>query len=368
MTTKTPAVKPAVAKKTTAAKVAVKAAAKAPITKTVVGKKIVLKKKTVTYQSQQIVQNKHKFYFCTIPVSDLFSYCFVSRRKENNANGFQRELNEGRANDIANYLKAGSGSIPTNIVLSAQDVANFKYTSGSKSISFDRSEKSFLVLDGQHRLWGYHKCLDKFGIDHRVPVSIYDNLDRSTEARLFIDINTRQVGVPAALLLDIKQVAKMEDDKAIAVREIFDKLNVDPKSPVRTKLSPAKSVSGKISRVAFGRAMEPTFDAPLIRDATQERRYKLICNYLTAFDLELEGQRNLLVKASFFEAIFEVFEDAIKQSITQYKSAKSDSLRKIIRPIAKLDYTGITSPTTAGLVKLMKLSLASTVTISDEMV
>jgi DGQHR domain-containing protein len=326
------------------------------------------KKKVLTYQSQQIIQNKHRFYFCTIPVSDLFPYCFVSRRKEDNIRGFQRELNEGRANDIANYLKEGSGSIPTNVVLSAQDFCNFKYTGSSKSISFDRIEKSFLVLDGQHRLWGYYKCLDKFGIDHRVPVSIYDNLDRATEARLFIDINTRQVGVPAALLLDIKQVAKMEDDKEIALREIFDRLNVDPKSPLRTKLSPAKSAAGKISRLAFSRAMEPAFDAPLIRDATQDRRYKLINNYLSAFDIELEHQKKLLVKASFFEAIFVVFEDVIKQSITQYKSAKPESIRKIIRPIAKFDYSGTGAPSKANLVKVMKLSLASTVTISDEMV
>ena len=337
----------------------------------VVAKSVVRKtsiKKIFTYQSQQIVQNKHRFYFCTIPVSDLFPYCFVSRRKENNVIGFQRELNEMRANDIANYLKEGSGSIPTNIVLSAQEICNFKYNTTSKSISFDRQEKSFLVLDGQHRLWGYSKCLEKFGLDHRVPVAIYDNLDRAIEARLFIDINTRQVGVPAALLLDIKQVAKMEDDKGIAVREIFDKLSIDAKSPLRGRMSPSKSVPGKISRVAFGRAMDPTFDAPLIRDATQDRRYKLIFNYLAAFDAELEAQRNLLVKAAFFEAMFEVFEDAIKQSINKFKNAKPESLRKIIRPIARLDYSGLATSSVTNLVKVMKLSLASTVTISDEMV
>jgi hypothetical protein len=37
-------------------------------------------------------------------------------------------LSEERAKDIGEYLSAGDGSIPTNIVLSAQKAAGLKYT------------------------------------------------------------------------------------------------------------------------------------------------------------------------------------------------------------------------------------------------
>jgi len=207
----------------------------------------------VTYPALLLAQNTHRFYFATIPVDDLFDCCFVARRDEDPKEGFQRTLQESRADDIAKYLAAGSGSIPSNIVLSAQDIAKFSYTRRAKSVSFARRPQAFLVLDGQHRLWGYQKC----EVRHRVPVAIYDGLTRAEEAKLFIDINTTQRGVPAALLLDIKHLAEVESTKEQVLRQLFDRLNADPSSPLAGKLSPAASLVGKISRVTFNRALAP---------------------------------------------------------------------------------------------------------------
>ena len=208
-------------------------------------------KLNTSYPAFPLTQNDHRFFFTTIPVSDLFHYCFVSRREEDPVRGFQRTLNESRAEDIARYLSKGKGSIPTNIVLSAQDGAKVKYLSRTKVLNFSREEKAFLVLDGQHRLLGYHICHVRFDIDHRVPVAIYAGLTRADEARLFIDINTTQRGVPAALLLDIKQVAELESASETEMRALFDKLASDSKSPLVGRLSKSKSVTGKISRVTF---------------------------------------------------------------------------------------------------------------------
>ena len=94
-------------------------------------------------------------------------------------------------------------------------------------------------------------------IEHRVPAAIYVGLSRAEEAGLFIDINTKQRGVPAALLLDIKQVAHIEDAMEQYFREIFDQLAHDSKSPLAGHLSPSKSARGKISRVTFNRSIAP---------------------------------------------------------------------------------------------------------------
>ena len=139
-----------------------------------------------SFQALPLIQNEHRFYFSTIPVDDLFPYCFVARRQEDPIQGFQRTLSLDRANDIARYLSAGNGSIPTNVVLSAQTGAGLKYSGSIKTMSFLQVVRSFLVLDGQHRLWGYSKCTRK----HRVPVAIYQGLSRAEETKLFIDINT----------------------------------------------------------------------------------------------------------------------------------------------------------------------------------
>jgi DNA sulfur modification protein DndB len=110
-----------------------------------------------SYRALLLTQNGRRFYFATIPVDELSPFCFVARRDEAPAIGFQRSLNEPRADDIAKYLAVGSGSIPSNIVLSAQSIATLRNDPRAGSISFVPTQGAFLVLDGQHRLWGYQK-------------------------------------------------------------------------------------------------------------------------------------------------------------------------------------------------------------------
>jgi DGQHR domain-containing protein len=323
-------------------------------------------KKGTSYPALLITQNKHRFYFSTIPVDDLFPGCFVTRRDEDPAWGFQRALNESRAEDIATYLAAGSGSIPSNIVLSAQDAAHFSYSPRLKTISFERVPFAFLVIDGQHRLWGYQKC----SVRHRVPVAIYEGLSRAEEAKLFIDINTTQRGVPAALLLDIKQIAEIETAKEQMLRDLFDRFQKDPKSPLAGRLSASKSVAGKISRVTFNRALSPILSGSILLDLDPSHRNKLILNYLNAFDAEL-GDKKLLTRSALFEAIFEIFDEVVRAAITIHGSAKQSDLQKLVRPLARLDFSptsgGQSFPSKKAIVALMLAALRKSVPISSDM-
>lgn len=324
------------------------------------------KKKATTYPALLMTQNKHRFYFTTIPVDDLFQYCFVARRDEDPASGFQRALNETRADDIATYLADGSGSIPSNIVLSAQPNADFSYNRKTKSISFSRETSTFLVLDGQHRLWGYQKC----SVRHRVPVAIYQGLSRAEEAKLFVDINTTQRGVPAALLLDIKELALVENAKENTLRQLFDRLNTDPKSSLAGKLSASKSLTSKISRVTFNRSVGAVLTAGVALDAGADNRYKLILNYINAWDAELR-EKSLLLRSAFFESIFEIFEEIVQNTITTKKAVKQEMLQEIIRPLARLNYfvgaTGRALPTKKSIVAIMQSTFRKTASISAEM-
>src|SRR4030042_2858095 len=108
-----------------------------------------------SYPAMKFVQNQHSIYLATIPVKDIFPFTFVTRRTDDTLLGFQRTLSEQRALDISRYLDDSYGSIPTNIILSAQKEAYFKYLSRTKSIQYKRTQNSFLVIDGQHRLFGY---------------------------------------------------------------------------------------------------------------------------------------------------------------------------------------------------------------------
>jgi DGQHR domain-containing protein len=321
--------------------------------------------KRFSFRALQMRQNGRKFYFSTIPVDQLFPYCFVARRDEDPRAGFQRALDESRADDIAKYLSKGTGSIPSNIILSAQAVTDIRYSSKAGSISFLPHDRSFLVLDGQHRLWGYDKC----NIRHRVPVAIYPNLSRAEEARLFIDINTTQRGVPAALLLDIKQVAEIESTIEQLLRKLFDKLRTDAHSPLSGKLSAHKSLTGRISRVTFNRAVGGALSQGVLYETEPDYRYRLILNYLNAFDAEL-ADKKLLLRAAYFEAIFEILDEVVRDTITLHGNAKQESLQKVVRLITKINYStegGRAIPTKKKIVSAMQKALRRNVALSDDM-
>jgi len=323
-------------------------------------------KKKVGYPCLSLTQNNHRFFITSIPVSDLFNWCFVSSRAEDNIEGFQRQISKVRAEDISQYLNHGTGSIPTNVVLSAQSAAEMKYNSHNKTISFQRIEKAFLVLDGQHRLWGYETCYQRFNKDHRVPVSIYENLSRAEEARLFIDINTKQIGVPAALLLDIQHLAEIEKEQDAILRDLFDGLRKTPTLNLSSYLSPAKSIPGKISRVTFNRALMQILETSVFASLDAKKRLPLVLNYLQAFENTLDDQK-LLRRSTFLEAIFDVFEQAIRQSLLSYGNAKTDSISKVIKPIAKYSYSDTSLRSVGQLKKTIRSALAGSVTIDSEM-
>lgn len=322
-------------------------------------------KRPKSYPSFLVSQNNHRFFFSTIPVSDLFDWCFVSSRDEDPESGFQRSLNQSRADDIAKYLAKSKGSIPTNIVLSAQDVAGLTYDSRAKTVSFSRKKKAFLVLDGQHRLWGYQMCLQNFDIDYRVPVAIYEKLSRSQEAKLFVDINTTQRGVPVALLLDIQNLAQIEDSVNSQLRLIFDKLASDPRSPLVGKLSKSKSVNGKISRVTFNRSVEHVLKSSIVDSLKNDDVYQLVRNYIGAFEAELREKKKFLLKSVYFESIFQIFEDVIRSALATYGDAKQGSIQLAIKPVISLEVDGVALKKTS-LTQAMRTALNQSVRVSSD--
>jgi DGQHR domain-containing protein len=101
------------------------------------------------------------------------------------------------------------------------------YNSKNKTISFNDAHGSFLILDGQHRVYGFRKLMNE-GVKYRVPVIIYNDLSPTQEARIFIDINTLQRPVPKELLLDIKRLAQRESSDERMLDELFTNFEVEP--------------------------------------------------------------------------------------------------------------------------------------------
>lgn len=224
-----------------------------------------------------VTQGKRRFYTLTMPSDILSDTCFVTTRYDDPKEGFQRRLDKKRAQEIADYIDTGLGTIPNSIVLSAQPEAELRVIGRGKTLEFRRHNKAFLVLDGQHRVYGF--SLAKTTL--RVPVVIYNGLSRMDESRLFIDINTKQRPVPNELLLDIRKLAEYESDVDRLMGEIFDSFSSETGSPLKGLMSPAERSRGKISRVTFNAALKPLVTA--FQDSEPTEIYGVLSSYLTAF-------------------------------------------------------------------------------------
>lgn len=242
-------------------------------------------------------QGEHRFYSLTIPSDVLAETCFIISRDEDPKVGFQRELDTKRAQEIAAYIDSGLGTVPSAIVLSAQEAAELKYDSKKKGISFRKDPKAFLILDGQHRVYGFSMAKTAL----RIPVVIYEGLSRRDETRLFIDINSKQKGVPPELLLDIKKLAEYESSTEDFLRQIYDLFIQDGTSTLYGKLSPASKARGMISRSTFNAAVKSLIK--IFGGKEPSEVYEIFNNYLSAFD---EGvlRKNKIHDQLFVSTVF----------------------------------------------------------------
>lgn len=157
------------------------------------------------------------FYSFAIEPSKLLPVSFVAHRLAANKDTiltYQRILNKKRLNSIREYLEKEKGYFPNSIVV------NFQNNGGKDSLRFDKSGdedkdtqaipgylylpgkyKSAFVIDGQHRLYGFAGTEASSKVT--VPVIAFENLEPESQAKMFIDINSKQVKVPKNLLNDL---------------------------------------------------------------------------------------------------------------------------------------------------------------------
>jgi DNA sulfur modification protein DndB len=315
-----------------------------------------------------IEYNDFVFYVAVFGGQELVASSFVSRRGSDGAEGFNRELASARAREIARYLDSEQSSIPTNIVLSAQPSAHLTYRRGF--LEWRDVDDAFLVLDGQHRLFS----MQYTDFDYPFAVAIYEGLDRTQEVRLFIDINTKQKGVPPALLLDIKQLAGTETSLEERLRRLFDYVGSARGSPLFGLLSPAATKPGHVSRVTFNTALKRVMEAGILEQTdSDEDRGKLVVNYLRAADTVLRqsgAETSTLTRATILQAFFELFNEVIDITLRNEQTLKDKALGKTLSPLTALDfdsYGGGNRPSKTKLVADMRAQLTEAPMLTSEM-
>jgi DGQHR domain-containing protein len=153
---------------------------------------------------------KTTFYNFLIRPSDLQKLSYISHKGSRDVEAlgtYQRMLKKSRLNDIAEYINDG-GIFPTNIVINLKTRKDLVFDKRGNigdcifgELHLPPNYATAWIIDGQHRLYGYAYSLRSE--ESFVPVLAFDKLNPRDEARMFVDINSKQVKVSKNLYIEL---------------------------------------------------------------------------------------------------------------------------------------------------------------------
>lgn len=316
----------------------------------------------------EVKYNDIVFYVAVMKASKLFSISEVSRADEDPEEGYQRLLGKARAKKIAEYLNSGH-VIPGALVLSAKQDAIQSYDKTKKKLKVSNEQGGFLVIDGQHRLYGAHQ----YGNDIPMPICIFNNLDKAQEVQYFLDINGTQRGVPKTLQIELTKFTAEPESKEDLLMRLFNELDSQVRSPLASKLSRTKSVAGKLSHVPFQNSFKQIIDkAPLV-SINFDNKVNIIINFLSAIEnilIEEYGASKKLTNAAFFQAIMDVFIEACSMSILKHNNYKESSFLSVLSGISDIDldkYSGTNKKSINELSSIIREKITVVNSLSDDL-
>ncbi|HIB8524894.1 TPA: DGQHR domain-containing protein [Enterobacter cloacae] len=279
-----------------------------------------------------------KFFLTSLTTNELMSTCKISRVNEKTEQGFQRTLDTARASKIAKYLKDGK-VIPGALILSCQKDDDISYDEKNQRLIIEGSAGLFMVIDGQHRLYGSYMAYETDN-KTRIPVCILSGLNRQEEIEYFIDINSNQKGVPKTLRIELTKYL-VEEGSLEGIRlKLFEDLSDHPDSPLLGRLSASQKGRGYITHVPFQAALDRVLQISPLKDLPYDDKLVLIKNYLYGVKENLVevGNQDKLFQATFFQAIFRVFEQACSVAITVGSNYKKETFTSLFNVLQKINY------------------------------
>ena len=125
---------------------------------------------------------------------------------------YQRLVNKSRLREIQRFIEKENGFFPNSIILNirAKSKLQFDLAGGGGHASkttlgvlhLPRKYHSAMIIDGQHRLFGYGQTKER--LNHMIPVVAFQNLRGQDQANMFITINAKQKSVPKNLLMTLR--------------------------------------------------------------------------------------------------------------------------------------------------------------------
>lgn len=182
----------------------------------------------------QIKQHGTRLLLTSLSASELVFVSYVARRGVDHEEGsVQRLLNPTRISGIRDFALAG-GAFPTSIILNWTAEKSPIVKPGGQ-LSLPRVREAAQIIDGQHRVMGLAAAIEKNAAIGalQIPVSIYENLNTTSCADIFLSINTEQKPVARSLVFDLYRVASdyIADPTTVRAGDVAKELNEQPGSP-----------------------------------------------------------------------------------------------------------------------------------------
>ncbi|MCQ4270241.1 DGQHR domain-containing protein [Pseudomonas kuykendallii] len=234
----------------------------------------------------KVHQPMGEFYVGCINSKDLREITYSDVRRMEGERGFesylgiQRPLNSKRVKEISAYTKTVDACFPTAVLLSVKGhCAEFDEEKGILTLMPYRNEgeddlfesvpypRLANVIDGQHRIAGLH---DYAGDDFEINVSIFVEIDVSSEAYLFSTVNLAQTKVSTSLVYDLYDLANKRSPQKLC-HEIAVALDKDKDSPFFRRIkrlggAQPHNLPGSLTQAAFVQALMRYISSDPMRD------------------------------------------------------------------------------------------------------
>lgn len=271
-----------------------------------------------------ILKQKDKnLYLFKINSALLNKISYVTPRSEDNPDELQRVVNITRAKEIGKWLQDENSLLPNAVVIDLKQDVEIDATGipDQVTISIPNPDdtddcKIAYILDGQHRVKGFDYS---DGIEFDLAVVAVHNVTESVRAKLFIDINSKQVKVDERLLLDLMAGTRILESDDERVYEVIKGLDEESSSALHGKIQFLPEQKGKwIKNTTMLALLKPHIgNGGVIYNKTTGQQIEIFNAYFNAFKEVFEDAWNdqktsVLTKSMGFEIMTGIFRE-IKQ-------------------------------------------------------
>ncbi len=173
---------------------------------------------------------------------------------------YQRLVKRSRIREIQHYIENEDGFFPNSVILNihskSKSPLQFDLAGGGEHASktalgvlhLPRQYHSAMIIDGQHRLFGYGQTKERFS--HVIPVVAFADLPGQDQANMFVTINAKQKSVPRNLLMTLRaefdwQSPVPSEAKYAAEVKLVEQLNDQPKSVLYKRIMLAEEAKSE---------------------------------------------------------------------------------------------------------------------------